>query len=113
MIGLTLVTLVAVLGVEPRHAATESAIKKQVHADYVIDGKDGLPFRAAEGDALARVRGRRRAPRTSAPTRRSCDGKERTVTGIDPATIAHFYHVQVGQGLRARARQARRPTARS
>ena len=52
MIGLTLVTVVAVLG-SGISAGTKSAIKKQVHADHVIDGKEDLPFRAAEGDKLA------------------------------------------------------------
>ena len=53
MIGLTLVTLVAVLASSLGPAGT-SAIKKEIHADYVIDGKDGQPFRAAEGDRLER-----------------------------------------------------------
>ena len=52
MIGLTLVTVVAVLGAGS--ARTQRAIKDEVHADYVIDGKEALPFRAAEGDELAR-----------------------------------------------------------
>ena len=55
MIGLTLVTLVAVLA-PSLGAAGPSAIKKEVRADYVIDGKDGLPFRAAEGDGWRRRR---------------------------------------------------------
>jgi putative ABC transport system permease protein len=89
MIGLTLVTLVAVLASSLTSAGT-AAVKKEVHADYVIDGKDGQPFRAAEGDRLEQVSGV-----TSASHVRSdmaiVDGKERTVSGIDPATIAHFY----------------------
>jgi putative ABC transport system permease protein len=89
MIGLTLVTVVAVLGAGLT-AGTKSAITKQVHADYVIDGADGLPFRAAEGDKLAAIPGVRAATHV-----RSDDavvqGKQRTISGIDPATIAHFY----------------------
>src|SRR5215210_7743701 len=45
MIGLTLVTIVAVLGAGI-NAGTKTAITDQVHADYVVDGKDQLPFRA-------------------------------------------------------------------
>ena len=89
MIGLTLVTVVAVLGAGV-NAGTKAAITKQVHADYVIDGKDGLPFRASEGDELAAVPGV-----TAASHVRSDDalvqGKKSTISGIDPATIAHFY----------------------
>ena len=57
MIGLTLVTVVAVLGAGI-NAGTKSAIKDQVHADYVVDGKQGLPFSASEGDKLAATAGR-------------------------------------------------------
>ena len=90
MIGLTLVTLVAVLGVQPGRRAGTSAIKKEVHADYVIDGKDGQPFRAAEGDRLEQVRGRQeRLARALRHGDRRRQGAQ--VTGIDPATIAHFY----------------------
>jgi putative ABC transport system permease protein len=89
MIGLTLVTVVAVIGAG-MSAGTKSAITKQVHAGYVIDGADGLPFRAAEGDKLAATPGV-----TAASQVRSDDaivqGKQRTISGIDPATIAHFY----------------------
>src|SRR3954462_6257546 len=83
MIGLTLVTVVAALGAGIT-AGTKSAITKQVHADYVIDGADGLPFRAAEGDRLAAVRGV-----TAASHVRSDDaivqGKQAKISGIDPA----------------------------
>jgi putative ABC transport system permease protein len=89
MIGLTLVTVVAVLGAGIS-AGTKSAITKQVHADYVIDGSDGLPFRASEGDKLAAINGV-----TTASSVRSDDaivqGKQLKISGIDPATLAHFY----------------------
>src|SRR3954453_8435848 len=89
MIGLTLGTGVAVIGAGMT-AGTKSAITKQVHADYVIDGADGLPFRASEGNKLAAIRGV-----TAASHVRSDDaivqGKQSTISGIDPATIAHFY----------------------
>jgi putative ABC transport system permease protein len=89
MIGLTLVTVVAVIGAGMT-AGTKSAITKQVHADYVIDGSEGLPFRASEGDKLAAIDGV-----TAESQVRSDDaivqGKQGKISGIDPATIAHFY----------------------
>ena len=56
MIGLTLVTIVAVLAASLTQG-TQDSIRKDVHADYVIDGKDGLAFRAAEGDGLEAIAG--------------------------------------------------------
>ena len=56
MVGLTLVTVVAVLGAGLRTSA-ESAVSDQVRADYILDGPDGEPFAAAEGEALAHVDG--------------------------------------------------------
>jgi putative ABC transport system permease protein len=96
MIGLTLVTLVAVLASSLNTAGT-AALKKEVHAGYIIDGKDGLPFRAAEGDALERVPGVKSASHVRSDTV-LIDGKERVITGIDPATIAHFYSFQWAKG---------------
>jgi putative ABC transport system permease protein len=96
MIGLTLVTVVAVLG-SGISAGTKSAIKKQVHAGYVIDGKEGLPFRASEGDKLAAIPGV-----TAASSVRSDEavvqGKQSTISGIDPATIARFYSFKWATG---------------
>jgi putative ABC transport system permease protein len=89
MIGLTLITVVAVLGAGI-NAGTKAAITKQLHADYVIDGDGGMPFRAAEGDKLAAIDGV-----TAASHVRSDDavvqGKQSKIGGVDPATIAHFY----------------------
>src|SRR5688500_15306716 len=56
MIGLTLVTIVAVLAASLTQG-TQDSIRKDVHADYVVDGKDGLAFRAAEGDRLEKIAG--------------------------------------------------------
>ncbi|WP_028066222.1 ABC transporter permease [Solirubrobacter soli] len=89
MIGLTLVTVVAVLGSSLSKANT-SAIEDEVHAAYVIDGKDGMPFRAAGGDDLAHVAGVKQASQVRSATV-LVDGKERKITGVDPATIAHFF----------------------
>ena len=96
MIGLTLVTVVAMLGSGLR-ASTEKAVTDQITADYVVDGKDELPFRAAEGDELEAISG------VTAATHVRTDqaivqGKENKVSGIDPATIARFYHFDWSKG---------------
>ena len=96
MIGLTLVTLVAVLA-SSLSTPARSALKKDVHAAYVIDGKDGMPFRAAEGDQLERIAGVTSASHVRSDTV-IVDGKERPITGIDPATIAHFYQFRWSKG---------------
>ena len=70
----------------------------------MVDGKDGLPFRASEGDKLAAITGVDGGLAASAPTARIVQGKESTISGIDPATIAHFYTFKL---------DARAPTARS
>ena len=89
MIGLTLVTVVAVLA-SSFTRGTQDAVEKDVHAAYVIDGKDNIPFRAAEGDRLERIAGVKSASHVRSDTV-IAGGKERVVTGIDPATIAHFF----------------------
>jgi putative ABC transport system permease protein len=89
MIGLTLVTVVAVLGAGV-NAGTKSAIEEQVHADYVVDGKQGLPFSATEGDKLAATTGVKSASHVRSDTA-IVQGEQQEITGIDPATIAAFY----------------------
>src|SRR4051794_5083799 len=91
MIGLTLVTLVAVLGAG-LGASTKSAVSQQLRpaARYVVDGKEQLPFRASGGDALAAVPGVRAATQVRSDTA-LVQGSEDAISGIDPATIARFY----------------------
>jgi putative ABC transport system permease protein len=89
MIGLTLVTVVAVLGAGIT-AGTKSAVKEQLHAGYVIDGKQGLPFRASEGDKLAAIAGVKAASHVRSDSA-LVQGKENKVSGVDPTTIARFY----------------------
>jgi putative ABC transport system permease protein len=89
MIGLTLVTVVAVLGAGINNA-TKSAITKQVDADYVVDGKQGLPFSAAAGDKLAATPGVKSASHVRSDTA-IVQGEQQAISGIDPATIADFY----------------------
>jgi putative ABC transport system permease protein len=103
MIGLTLVTVVAVLGAGLR-TTVESAVTDQVNAPYIVDGIDGAPFEAAEGDALARVPAVRTASHVRAD-KALVAGEERDVTGVDPATIARFYNFDWTDGSDAAVRQ--------
>ena len=96
MIGLTLVTLVAVLA-SSLGAQTQGAVKKEIHAAYVIDGKEQIPFRTADGDRLERIAGVKSASHVRSDTV-IVGGKERMITGIDPATIAHFYTFRWAKG---------------
>ena len=89
MIGLTLVTVVAALGAGIT-AGTKAAISDQIHADYVVDGNEDLPFRADEGAKLASTPGVKAASHVRADEA-LVQGKENTITGVDPATIARFY----------------------
>ena len=105
MIGLTLVTVVAVLGAGMRNTV-ESAVTDQVNAAYILNGNDGEPFEAAEGDALARVPGVNTASHVRVD-KALVAGKEQDVTGVDPATIARFYTLRLDRRLRRRRRPAR------
>jgi putative ABC transport system permease protein len=95
-IGLTLVTVVAVLGAG-LNTSTRAAITDQLRADYVVDGNDGLPFRSAEGEELARVTGVKAASHVRSD-KAVVGGEEIDVTGIDPATIARFYRFDWTKG---------------
>ena len=99
MIGLTLVTLVAVLGAGLR-STVESAVTDQVTAAYILDGNDGALFEAAEGDALARVPGVNTASHVRFDKAR-VGGDEQDVSGVDPATIARFYNFDWTEGSAA------------
>ena len=79
MIGLTLVTVVAVLGAGMR-STVESAMTDQVDAAYILNGTDGMPFEAAEGGALARVPGVNTASHVRVD-KALVAGEEKDVTG--------------------------------
>jgi putative ABC transport system permease protein len=96
MIGLTLVTVVAVLGAGMR-SSVESAVSDQLKAGYVVDGADDLPFRADEGDRLARTPGVTASSHVRSDTV-LLGGKEEKISGIDPKTIAHFYTFKWAKG---------------
>jgi putative ABC transport system permease protein len=75
-------------------------VTDQVNAPYIVDGIDGAPFEAAEGDALARVRGVNTASHVRVD-KALVAGEEKDVTGVDPATIARFYHFKWTKGSAA------------
>ena len=89
MIGLTLVTVVAVLGAGLR-SSVEGSVTDQIDAPYVLDSGGNISFGAAEGDALAGVDGVRGSSHVRTDTA-LVDGKETDVTGIDPASIDRYY----------------------
>ena len=106
MVGLTLVTVVAVLGAGLRDSQ-EGAVKEQLHAGYVIDGKQQEPFSAEEGEALARVPGVKAASHVRSDARAGGSRRargHRHRPGHDRAVLP----VRLGQGVRAGARAARR-----
>ena len=70
MIGLTLVTVVAVLGAGLR-SSVEGAVTDQVEAPYILDPGDNLSFGAAEGDAAREGRRRQVGLARPRPTPRS------------------------------------------
>src|SRR3954452_14580391 len=89
MIGLTLVTVVAVLGSGLR-ASTERGVSDQLTAGYVIDGTDGQSFDAAHGEKLAAVAGVRTASHVRTDNA-IVQGAEKAVSAVDPASIAQVY----------------------
>ncbi|MEZ5101672.1 MAG: FtsX-like permease family protein [Thermoleophilia bacterium] len=89
MIGLALITFVAVVAQGLRDSIGE-AVSSQVNADYVVVNEDNFtPFEPASDEALAAIPGTQvvgvRGDRGLA------FGKEENVTGVDPATIASVY----------------------
>jgi putative ABC transport system permease protein len=97
MIGITLVTVVAVLGAG-MGKATEKAVTDQVRASYVVDGQDGLTFDAEDGDELAQVAGVKAASHVRSDKALVKGGEEIDVTGIDAATIDRFYRFEWTSG---------------
>jgi putative ABC transport system permease protein len=91
MIGLALVTVVAVLGASLRNS-TEGAVRDEVAADYVVASQNGFdPFPAAVGDAVASTEGVELASSVRYDQALADGAIEANVTGVDPRTIATFY----------------------
>ncbi len=90
MIGLALVSFVAVLG-KGVHGSVDRAVRQQVSADWVIGSKNGWSaFTAAAGTAAEQTPGI-----TRSTSIRSDRGRVRnanaTVNGVDPQTVAGLY----------------------
>jgi ABC-type antimicrobial peptide transport system permease subunit len=100
MIGLALVTFVAVLA-NGMKASNRGAIEDQVLADYVVTSQDGFtPFVAAAGDAVggAAVAELSTSVRSDLGKIGDSDGY---VTGIEPGTIAAAYGFDWKEGSAA------------
>ena len=104
MIGLALVTFVAVLGEGLRSSFGES-LEEQVEADYIVTAQDGFsPF---SGEAAEALRG---APGVSLVTGVREDqvlafGDEENVNAVDPATFDAAYNFQWKEGAEAELAQ--------
>ena len=88
-VGVAVVVFIAVLGAELR-TTINTSIKQQLTADYVIGTTNGTLLPTAVGDTL------RSAPGVTATAVRygqiRAFGKTEQISGIDPATAAHFYN---------------------
>ena len=98
MIGIALVTFVAVLGQGFRKSNSD-AIKDQVVADYVVTSQDGFtPFVAAAGDAIARAPGTELVTQVRSDLARVA-GHGKYLTGIEPDKITpDAYRFDWGSG---------------
>jgi ABC-type antimicrobial peptide transport system permease subunit len=96
MIGLALITFVAVLAQGLRDSVGD-AIDRQVSADFVVVSDDNFtPFEPSADEALAAVPGTQVVGVRG--DRGRVSGDERNVTGVDPATIASVYAFDWRQG---------------
>ena len=100
MIGLALVSFVAVLG-NGVHGSIDRAIGKQVTADWVVTSQNGWSaFPAGAGRAVTKAPGV-----TLASDLRSDRGRigkaNVSVNGVEPSTIARVYHFDWKQGSNA------------
>ena len=97
MIGLTLVTFVAVLG-RALLVSDEKAVREQVATPYVITsqgGWDTVPVAAGKAAAKADGVGLASSVRSDLAL---VDGSESLVSGVDPATIARAHRFQWTDG---------------
>ncbi len=97
MIGLALVTVVATLGAGLR-GSTETAVKQQVDADYVVTAKEGGgSFPAASDASVAKAAGVKGVSGVRSDTAK-VGADEVPVTGIEPGTISEFYNYKWTKG---------------
>jgi putative ABC transport system permease protein len=97
MIGLALVSFVAVLG-KGVHDSMNNAIRGQFTSAWVVTSKNGWSgFPTAAGDAVSKAPGVERA--SSIRSDRGLIGKTQVnVNGVDPATIGGLYHFEWKRG---------------
>ena len=89
MIGLALITFVAVLA-QGLRSSIDDAIESQVSADFVVVSDDNFtPFQPAPDEALAAVPGAQVVGVRG--ERGRVNGTEQNVTGVDPAAIGTVY----------------------
>jgi putative ABC transport system permease protein len=97
MIGLALVTFVAVLSTSMK-ASNRGAIEEQIAADYVVTSQDGFtPFVAGAGDAAAQAPGIELATSVRAEVGKVAN-VDKYVTGIEPDRIASVYNFDWSDG---------------
>jgi len=97
MIGLALVTFVAVLA-NSMKASNRGAIEEQIAADYVVTSQDGFtPFVASAGNAAAMASSVELATSVRAEVGKLA-GTDKYVTGIEPGKIASVYNFDWDQG---------------
>jgi putative ABC transport system permease protein len=91
MIGLALVTVVAVLGGALSNS-TEGAIRDQITTEFAVTSQNGYdPFPAAVGDAVSASPEVEQASSVRVDQALVDGTAEADVTGVDPATIGTFY----------------------
>jgi putative ABC transport system permease protein len=90
MIGLALVTFIAVLSAGMKRS-NRDAIEAQVVADYVVTSQNGFePFVAAAGDAASRSTAAQQSTSVRSDLAKFA-GKSGYLTGIEPGAIASAY----------------------
>jgi putative ABC transport system permease protein len=97
MIGLALVSFVAVLG-KGLHGSVDHAVRQQVAADWVISSKNGWSaFTSTAGAAAQKTPGITRSTSIRADRGRVRHANA-TVNGVDPKTVAGLYRFDWREG---------------
>ena len=111
MIGLALVTFVAVLG-QGLRSSLGDAVERVVRADYVVTSDDGVgPLTPQAARALATQPGVETVSGVRQGTA-NVFGSDESVAGVDPATIAQVVSFDWDERLRREPRRARRKRRR-
>jgi putative ABC transport system permease protein len=106
MVGLALVTVVAVLGTGLETSSRE-AVRDQLHADYVVTTENRFePFTGAAGEAIAAAPEVETSSSVRSDRARTA-GSDVDVSGIEPETIGRFYRFRWAAGENPLARLGR------